>query len=169
MSEISLESGASNDHAMRDFIVDLPWLGSIEVGNTGFRFVRIDLLDNDKELWLKEISAIFQYRDIPYKGSFRSNDERLNEIWLTGAYTVHLNMQEFLWDGIKRDRLVWVGDMHPEVMTINNVFGYNEVVSKKPRSGKNSGTTPHLDERTEFLFYVVDDYSSGMVLLSRGY
>lgn len=30
----------------------------------------------------------------------------------------------------KRDRLVWVGDMHPEVMTINNVFGEQEVVYK---------------------------------------
>jgi alpha-L-rhamnosidase len=28
------------------------------------------------------------------------------------------------------DRLVWVGDLHPEVMTINSVFGYNEVVPK---------------------------------------
>ena len=35
-----------------------------------------------------------------------------------------------LWDGIKRDRLVWVGDMHPEISTINAVFGYNEVVPK---------------------------------------
>jgi hypothetical protein len=40
-------------------------------------------------------------------------------------------MQEYLWDGIKRDRLVWIGDMHPEVSTINAVFGYNDVV---PRS-----------------------------------
>ncbi|WP_229253806.1 alpha-L-rhamnosidase C-terminal domain-containing protein [Dyadobacter sp. NIV53] len=79
---------------------------------------------------LKEVRAIFEYRDIPYLGSFKSNDDRLNQIWNTGAYTVHLNMQEFLWDGIKRDRLVWVGDMHPEVMTINTVFGKNEVVAK---------------------------------------
>ena len=39
-------------------------------------------------------------------------------------------MQNYLWDGIKRDRLVWLGDMHPEVMTINTVFGNNEVVPK---------------------------------------
>lgn len=39
-------------------------------------------------------------------------------------------MQEYLWDGIKRDRLVWVGDLHPEISTINAVFGYNEVVPK---------------------------------------
>ncbi|HEV7379968.1 MAG TPA: alpha-L-rhamnosidase C-terminal domain-containing protein, partial [Dyadobacter sp.] len=82
------------------------------------------------ELQIKEIRAIFEYRDIPYLGSFKCNDDRLNQIWNTGAYTVHLNMQEYLWDGIKRDRLVWVGDMHPEVMTINTVFGKNEVVAK---------------------------------------
>jgi len=46
------------------------------------------------------------------------------------VHTVQLNMQDYLWDGIKRDRLVWVGDMHPEVMTINSVFGNNEVVPK---------------------------------------
>lgn len=78
----------------------------------------------------KEISAILNYREIPYLGSFTCNDERLNKIWVTGAYTVHLNMQDCLWYGVKRDRLVWIGDMHPEVMTINAVFGYNNVVPK---------------------------------------
>lgn len=130
MSEIDTIKGATNDHAIRDFTVELPWLGALELGDTGFRFVRIDLVDPNSTLFLKEVRAVFTYRDIPYFGSFHSNDERLNRIWATGAYTVHLNMQEYLWDGIKRDRLVWVGDMHPEVMTINSVFGYNEVVPK---------------------------------------
>lgn len=130
MADVDTASGAMNDHGMRDFKLDLPWLGGIEVGNSGYRFVRIDLLDPNVELLLKEIRAVFIYRDIPYLGSFKSNDERLNKIWETGAYTVHLNMQQYLLDGIKRDRLVWVGDMHPEVMTINSVFGYNEVVPK---------------------------------------
>lgn len=129
MSSIG-EKGAMNDHAMRDFIISLPWLGVMEIGNSGFRFARVDLLDKEAELHIKEIRAISTYLDIPYKGSFRCNDERLNNIWMTGAYTVHLNMQEYLWDGIKRDRLVWIGDMHPEVMTINTVFGHNEVVPK---------------------------------------
>lgn len=126
----AMDSTATNDHAMRDFELSLPWLGKIEVGNSGFRFVKIELLDTTRELKLKEVRAISVQRDIPYLGSFKSNDERLNKIWQTGAYTVHLNMQDFLWDGIKRDRLVWVGDMHPELMTILSVFGYNEVVPK---------------------------------------
>ncbi|WP_295937182.1 alpha-L-rhamnosidase C-terminal domain-containing protein [uncultured Alistipes sp.] len=124
------ERGAANDHAMRDFEVSLPWLGVLEIGNSGFRFARIDLVDEDAELHLKEVRAISVYRGIPYLGSFCSSDERLDRIWRTGAYTVHLNMQEYLWDGVKRDRLVWVGDLHPEVMTVSSVFGYNEVVPK---------------------------------------
>jgi alpha-L-rhamnosidase len=133
VSETSSEvgkDGATNDHAMRDFTLSLPWLGRFEVGNSGFRFVRIDLVDSNATIEIKEVNAIFTYRDIPYLGSFKCSDERLNKIWMTGAYTVHLNMQDYLWDGIKRDRLVWVGDMHPEVMTINSVFGYNEAVPK---------------------------------------
>nr|WP_319509558.1 alpha-L-rhamnosidase C-terminal domain-containing protein [uncultured Draconibacterium sp.] len=124
------EFAATNEHAMRDFEITLPWLGKLDIGNTGFRFVRIDLLGDTAQLNLKEFNAISIYRDIPYLGSFESNDTLLNQIWQTGAYTVHLNMQEYLWDGIKRDRLVWVGDLHPEIKTINSVFGYNEVVPK---------------------------------------
>lgn len=130
MADIEPKQNATNDHAIRDLTIQVPWLGKLELGNTGFRFVRIDLIDSDTELLLKEARAIFTYRDIPYLGSFRCNDDLLNKIWDTGAYTVHLNMQDYLWDGIKRDRLVWVGDMHPEVATINAVFGYNDVVPK---------------------------------------
>ena len=130
MSTVGEEKNATNEHSLRDFIVEVPWLGSIEVGETGFRFIRINVVDANEEAPIKSIEAAFVYRDIPYLGSFESNDKRLNDIWSTGAYTVHLNMQNYLWDGVKRDRLVWVGDMHPEVMTINSVFGNHEVVNK---------------------------------------
>ncbi|MDR1818321.1 MAG: hypothetical protein LBR07_09200 [Puniceicoccales bacterium] len=123
------ERGSTNDHAMRDFVVQVPWMGVVEAGNSGFRFARLDLLDAGT-LGIKEVNAVFAYRDIPYRGSFKSSDPRLDQIWLTGAYTVHLNMQEFIWDGIKRDRLVWLGDLHPEVMTVSSVFGHNEVIPK---------------------------------------
>ncbi|MCK0148090.1 hypothetical protein MWU78_20760 [Arenibacter sp. F26102] len=130
MSDIGGTQNATNEHSLRDFIIEVPWLGSIEVGETGFRFLRIDVVEADEDAPIKSIDAAFIYRDIPYLGSFESNDKRLNEIWAVGAYTVHLNMQNFLWDGIKRDRLVWVGDMHPEVMTINTVFGNHDIVRK---------------------------------------
>ena len=129
MSDIG-EKGAQNDHAIRDETVKLPWLGKISVGPSGFRFVRLDNA-GEKPVQLSQVRAVLVLRDIPYAGSFKCDDERLNRIWQVGAYTVHLNMQEYLWDGIKRDRLVWIGDMHPETSTIAAVFGANEVV---PRS-----------------------------------
>jgi hypothetical protein len=124
------QRGAQNDHALRDQVVKLPWLGKTAIGPSGFRFVRIDNADPKIDVHLIQVRAILTLRDIPYVGSFKCSDERLNEIWETGAYTVHLNMQDYLWDGVKRDRLVWLGDMHPEVSVINSVFGFNEVVPK---------------------------------------
>jgi hypothetical protein len=121
----------NNDHAIHDSILNVPCLSMVDYGNTGFRFVRIDLLDKDTYINISQIYAVFVLRNLEYKGEFECSDKQLNKIWQTGAYTVHLNMQEYLWDGIKRDRLVWVGDMHPEVMTINSVFGFNDIV---PRS-----------------------------------
>ena len=43
MAELG-ERGACNDHAIRDGVIDLPWLGTRETGNSGFRFARVDLV-----------------------------------------------------------------------------------------------------------------------------
>ncbi|MDC0934898.1 hypothetical protein OAS39_01335 [Pirellulales bacterium] len=130
MSDIGDNGNATNDHAVRDQTCLVPWLGTQEIGNTGFRFVRIDLLDTHSDVEIAFVNAVFLHRELAYLGSFHSSDERLNQIWDVGAYTVHLNMQDYLWDGVKRDRLVWTGDMHPETMTILSVFGAHDIVPK---------------------------------------
>ncbi len=120
--------GSNQDHAIHDSLVQAPAAGMLEFGNTGFRFVRIDVADKGRYVDLKQARAVLLYRDLERKGAFESNDQRLNDIWKTGAYTVHLNMQDQVWDGIKRDRTVWIGDLHPEMMVISNVFGDVDVV-----------------------------------------
>jgi len=130
MADLGGKKNAGNDHAVRDQVVTLPWLGTQTIGPSGFRFVRIDAVDPDRPVLLTQVRAVLGIRDVPRVGSFRCSDERLNRIWEVGADTVHLCMQDYLWDGIKRDRLVWIGDMHPEVSTINAVFGFNDVVPK---------------------------------------
>ena len=121
---------ATNDHSVRDMEISVPWLGTAEYGSSGFRFARLDLLDGAGDVPVVAVRAVSRVRDLPYLGSFRCSDPRLEEIWRTGAYTVHLCMQDYLWDGIKRDRLVWIGDMHPEVMTVGTVFGDQQVVRR---------------------------------------
>ena len=122
MSDIGDGRHASNDHAMRDFVVEVPRMGVIEVGNTGFRFVRIDLVSGG-EAGFEFVRAVSLMRDMPRLGAFRCSDERLNAVFETAVRTVHLCCQDYLWDGIKRDRLVWAGDMHPETMAVLSVFG----------------------------------------------
>ena len=128
-SEVGV-SGATNDHAMRDFEAELPWLGSWQSGQSGFRFVRIDFLTPDATLLLREVSVESTWSDDPVVGAFKCSDSRLNDIWETGARTVHLNMQDYIWDGVKRDRLVWIGDMYTEVMTISHLFDDTDLVTR---------------------------------------
>ncbi|MDY4213741.1 MAG: hypothetical protein SOX82_08695 [Eubacteriales bacterium] len=119
---------ATNDHSTRDFVFGTKSAMNIKYGNTGYRFIKVEALECD--IYIKSVQGIIVYRDIEYLGSFECNDEKINKIWQVGAYTTHLNMQEYLWDGIKRDRLVWMGDTNPEILTICSVFGYNDVVPK---------------------------------------
>ena len=125
------EKGSTNDHTGRDYEIVVSSMGYFDTSETGYRFLNVELLEENALINLKAIEGVLIIRDVDYIGSFESSDSLLNEIYNTAAYTAHLNMQEFMWDGIKRDRLVWIGDMHPEVMTICSVFGENEVV---PRS-----------------------------------
>lgn len=122
------EKNATNCHSTRDLVYEVGGWSTMTFGETGFRFVKIEALDSDFQI--QAVKAKNVIRDIPYIGSFTCNDERLNEIWKVGAYTVQLNMQDYIWDGIKRDRTVWIGDMHPEVSTIRTVFGDDATVKK---------------------------------------
>lgn len=128
LSTLGGEKNATNDHSPRDFTVYARELSMNTAGQTGFRFVKIELLTPDAQIYLKTVKAVLLYRDMPYLGSFECDDELVNRIWDVGAYTVHLNMQKYIWDGIKRDRLVWIGDLHPEIMTIQNVFGDQKLI-----------------------------------------
>lgn len=128
MSELGGATNATNDHARRDLIMTAQSWSMNPVMETGFRFVRIDLLTPGVRVSIHAVHAILVYRDVPYLGSFRCSDPLLNEIWDVGAYTVHLNMQQYVWDGIKRDRLVWIGDLYPEIATLQTVFGNQKII-----------------------------------------
>ncbi len=121
---------ATNDHALRDLkTVTGPW-SSNETPESGFRFAYIELNTPDTFMELRSVTATLIYRDIEYRGAFECSDPLITKCYDTAAYTVHLNMQRYLWDGIKRDRLVWAGDLNTEIATILAVFGENSVVPK---------------------------------------
>lgn len=139
MSSIG-EKNATNDHSARDLIVAVSPYSNVRIGQTGFRFVRVEAVDS--EIAFAGMRVVSELYNVRYKGSFESSDELLNQIWHVGARTVHLCMQDYLWDGIKRDRLVWIGDMHAEVSAIAAVFGYDPIVDNSLDLIKNY--TPHF-------------------------
>lgn len=141
-SEIN-NATATNDHAARDFVVELISMSDQRYGETGFRFLRIDFLDEAK-ITISSIVGVFEHLSLKQRGFFRCSDSLLNKIYDTAAYTVSLCMQGMLWDGIKRDRLVWVGDMHPETLAVHCLYGEHECVLRSLAFEKNRAILPRF-------------------------
>ena len=127
------EKGSSNDHSLRDFETELVQFSDMEFGQTAYRFIRIDVLEG-AILKIKKILGVFEYFDAPIEGDFKCSDLRLNQIFDTASYTlklcVHNNM---VWDGAKRDRLVWIGDMHPETLAMLHLYGAQDCIRNSLR------------------------------------
>ena len=96
MTDLGVKN-TTNDHANRDMVINVGGMSSFETNESGFRFMRIDLLDEEAVVSIKSANAVLIFRDIDYLGSFECSDPLLNKRWDTAAYTTHLNMQEYLW------------------------------------------------------------------------
>ena len=108
----------------------------------GFRYLTLFLLTNGTStLTIKDVALEIGFEPTwsnlrAYQGYFHSNDEMLNKIWYSGAYTLQMNAvpvhtgrqipalnsswanngtlsngTTVIVDGAKRDRAVWPGDM----------------------------------------------------------
>lgn len=126
---------AAGNHS---YTMDIPHLRG------GFRYLTLFLLTNDTNattIILNDVSLEIGFQPTwsnlrAYQGYFHSNDEELNKIWYSGAYTLQTNNvppalgrwipavpvgwanngtmsngTTVIVDGAKRDRAVWPGDM----------------------------------------------------------
>ena len=115
---------AGNDHSPRDFVVKIPFMSDLTFGQSGFRFARVELLSENPVL-VKNIYAVNTLPMFEREATFKTSDEELNRIIDTASYTLKLNFQNgYIWDGIKRDRLVWCGDLHQEI--VNSIYLYGD-------------------------------------------
>ncbi len=120
-SEIGIFN-STNDHSARDQEFLIPCYSDQTFNSSGFRFVRLDV-PSDAAFSLKSVVVRDDSLDKEFEGSFKCDDERLNEIFEAAAYTVKLCVQNgMVWDGVKRDRLVWIGDLHPEQTSLNCLY-----------------------------------------------
>jgi alpha-L-rhamnosidase len=89
---------------------------------SAFRYARVRFLSGAPEIRFKAIHLEDIYYPVHYQGSFESSDPQLNRIWETGVYTVHLCMQDDIWDATKRDRGRWMGDTDVSGHVSDEVF-----------------------------------------------
>lgn len=124
---VESQYGESADEA-----INSPYLGANEIvvpahgdvlgPKSAFRYVRVKFISGPPELRFSAIRADDIYYPVAYKGSFTSSDPVLNRIWEVGAYTAHLCMVDEIWDAPKRDRGMWMGDLHVSGRVIDTVF-----------------------------------------------
>lgn len=116
-----------------------------------FRYIQ---LKADEGIQWGNVKHHYEYVPMELRGSFRSSDQRLDDIWELSAHTLQLNMREFLYDGMKRDRWVWSGDANLGFL-INNYAYFEQDVTKRTLvalRGKNP-VEIHINTIMDYTFY----------------
>ncbi|MBE6591240.1 MAG: alpha-L-rhamnosidase [Ruminococcaceae bacterium] len=127
-SELYGEQNATNDHALRDFYAELQNYSDMSFANTGFRFVRLDFYG---DITIKTVVAQNNILRKRCLYSYTGDDKLIKRIYLTAKRTVDLCAAgDYLWDGVKRDRLVWIGDIHPEMLALTTLYGRLSVIER---------------------------------------
>ena len=99
----------------------------------GVRFAWIHLKNVSKKLTVRNVRLVCQTKPANYEGSFDSNNEQLNRIWYTAAYTVRLNLLKDYFGAIlmeRSDRHSWTGDAHTSQAAALVAFGNYDFVRK---------------------------------------
>ncbi len=96
---------------------------------SAFRYAIVRFPDGGRRIGFRAIRLDGIYYPVSYHGSFVSSDKRLNRIWEVGAYTAHLNMLDSVWDGAKRDRGQWMGDLEVTGRVIEDVFAESDPIN----------------------------------------
>ncbi len=129
-----IEAGESPSEARNNVADDCEQPVTVIAGGNGewrsehplaFRYLRIGGCAT-----AADIACRAQFYPVRYRGSFACSDKQLTRIWMNSAYTLRLCMQDFILDGIKRDRLPWVGDLTMSMMVDAYAFGDAEIVRR---------------------------------------
>ncbi len=99
----------------------------------GVRFGWIHLKNISRPFTISEVRLVCQAKPANYEGSFWCNNESLNRVWYTGAYTVRANFLKDYFGAIlmdRGDRYSWTGDAHISQYVSLLTFGNYEYVKQ---------------------------------------
>ena len=131
--------------------VNHPTATNDTLGTKAFRYIQIV---KDPTVSVENISALYEYLPVDYRGSFTSSDELINRIYDVSMYTFHLTARECHLDGIKRDRWPWSGDALQSYL-MNFYTFFDEDINKRTLWGLR-GHEPfktHINYILDYSFY----------------
>ena len=108
------------------------------------------------------VDADYERNPIPVRGKFTSDEDGINRVYNTAAYTFELCSREFFIDGIKRDRWVWSADAYQSMFVAHSLFMEPEIEKR---------TLIALGGKTPVKSYIngIMDYDYFWVLSVRDY
>lgn len=117
------EKNAGNHHSLRDSSYPVISCGTISTSESGFRFARIDA-PKDAVVNISAVYVTENINGLSVKGHFSCSDSKLNEIYQVAEHTICMCVRDDnVWDGIKRDRVFWMGDFYPELLGAYMIYG----------------------------------------------
>ncbi|MBI3910040.1 MAG: family 78 glycoside hydrolase catalytic domain [Armatimonadetes bacterium] len=110
-----------------------------------FRYMQVDVRHAPEGIRLDDVGLLFSTYPVEYRGEFRCSDERLNQIWEMGRWTVQLNMEDGYTDCPHRERGQWWGDVRVEALINYYAFGdpllMRKALRQKAQSQSEEGIT----------------------------
>lgn len=79
---------------------------------------------------VRNVKVVPVWRDLHEKGVFRSGQPRFDTMRDVGVHTLRLCANDFLIDGLKRDRLPWGGDLTVSLLADAHVYGDAEIARR---------------------------------------
>lgn len=105
----SLDELTTNPYLGAQTLV-VPADGTAAGAKSGYRYAQVTFVAGPTMISLGGIYSDEVYYPVSHLGSFDSSDELLNRIWQVAEKTIHIGMQEHIWDAPKRDRKPYSGD-----------------------------------------------------------
>jgi alpha-L-rhamnosidase len=105
-------------------VVQLPDGSWTSKHQLGFRYLRI------AGEAPRDVLVQASFHPARYAGAFACSDEQLTRAWVNSAFTLRMCMQDLMIDGVKRDRMPWIGDQALNLIVNAYTFADPEIVRR---------------------------------------
>ena len=122
-SEAEVRSTDQEWAEQSDIVVDAQYKSSPETDERAIRFVRLEEGACPAPR-CEDLRCDVAVHPAAYRGAFACADPAATQLWMHSAYTLRMCMRDVTVDGLKRDRVPWVGDLY--LSQIGNAYVFAE-------------------------------------------